>query len=160
MRYDVEDWAPPNMPSMIANVGVLQCDTFPGLHSYYRDKQDHTEGLGAVPRGDPRYQGEVFTASGTGWADIETWSPNVVTVSVRGARPGDTLVMNQNWDPGWRANGRAALDYTDRVATTIRSADEVVTFRFIPRYFGLGCLVLVLAVAGLVWMSRVRRTVL
>ena len=160
MRYDAGEWAPPNMPSMIANVGILDCNTFPGFNSYYRDKQNHTPGLGAVARGDPRYRGEVFTQSGIGWVDVESWTPNVVTVSVRGARPGDTLVMNQNWDPGWNANGSTAIDYTERVATTLRSGDEVVRFRFVPRFFLFGCFLLLAAVGGLVWLSRARRAVL
>jgi hypothetical protein len=157
MRYDAGEWAPPNMPSMIANVGVLDCNTFPGFNSYYRDKQGHSPGMGAIPRGDPAYRGETFTSSGTGTTNVESWSPNAVTVSVHGGRPGDLLVLNQNWDPGWRANGASVVDYRSAIAAPIHDADEVVTFRFVPRFFGTGCLLLVAAVVGLVWLSRGRR---
>jgi hypothetical protein len=160
MRYDVGDWAPPNMPSMIANIGVLECNTFPGFNSYYRDKQNHTPGLGAKARGDAEYHGEVFTASKQGTVAIDAWSPNAVTVSVIGGRVGDYLVLNQNWDPGWMANWRGVVDYHETVATQLTSPDEVVTFRFIPRFLFLGCLLFAGAIAAFVWLSRVRRQML
>jgi hypothetical protein len=160
MRYDASDWAPPNMPSMRANVGVLDCNTFPGFNSYYRDKQNHTPGLGAVARDDTAYHGEAFVTGNGGTAHIDEWTPNAVVVSVHGAHVGDLVVLNQNWDPGWRANGSAALDYRSTIATPVGSSDEVVTFRFIPRFFFVGCLLLLSAVLGLVWVSRARRAML
>lgn len=160
MRYDAGEWAPPNMPSMVANVGVLECNTFPGFNSYYRDKQGHTPGLGATARGDATYHGEVYTASNQGTVAIDSWSPNAVTVSVIGGRPGDMLVLNQNWDPGWRANWRSVTPWHDTVATPLTTADEVVTFRFIPRFFFLGCFFVLVGIGAIVWLSRVRRQML
>jgi hypothetical protein len=159
LRYDESDWAPPAMPAMIANVGVLDCNTFPGFNSYYRDKHNHTPGMGAVARGDPSYLGEAFTVSKQGEVKIESWSPNSVTVSVHGGKPGDLLVLNQNWDPGWHARG-PVIDYRSTVATALESADEVVTFGYTPRFFFVGCLLFVLAVCALVWVSRARRRML
>jgi hypothetical protein len=69
---------------------------------------------------------------------------------------GDLLVLNQNWDPGWRADGESALNYHDAVATHIHAKDGEITFRYVPRFFYLGCLLLVMTVAALVWFSRLR----
>jgi hypothetical protein len=160
LRYDAPEWTAPNMPSMIANVGVIDCSTFPGLNSYFRDKQGHTPGLGAHGVGEPDYHGEVFTASGQGTVDITNWTPNAVTVSVHGAKPGDLLVLNQNYDAGWRAQGSSAIQYKDTVATRLDTAEAVVTFRFVPRFFVFGCMLTLGAIAGLVWLSRTQRRVM
>lgn len=154
LRYDVSDWAPPNMPSMVANVGVLACGTFPGFDSYYRDKNDHTPGMGAKARGDADYRGEVHFASGAGRASVVSWSPNAVTVSYTGAQPGDVLVLNQNWDSGWHARGARTLAWADTVAARVDAGEGVVTFRYTPPFFWLGCSFLLFAVVGLVLVRR------
>ena len=160
LRYDVSDWAPTSMPLMMANIGAKDCATFPGLHSYYWDRNGHMNGIGAKAVGESDYRGETYTVSGTGAADVVSWSPNAVTVSYRGAKIGDTLVLNQNWDPGWRANGSATFNQRDAVGTTINARDGEVTFRYVPRFFYLGCLLCVAAIAVLVWMWRARIRIL
>jgi hypothetical protein len=156
LRYDVSDWAPTSFPLMLGNIGSIDCATFPGLHSYYWDHLGHMTGIGAKGVGDPAYRGEAYTAGDIGKVAITSWSPNAVTVSFHGASMGDLLVLNQNWDPGWRADGEATLDYRDTVATHIHAKDGEITFRYVPRFFFLGCLLLATAVAVLVWFFRRR----
>ena len=156
MQYDAPDWAPSSLPVMIANIGAQDCATFAGLHSYYKDRTGRVEGSGARGVGDPEYHGEVYLASGAGHADVVAWSPNAVTVSVRGASPGDVLVLNQNWDPGWRAQGQAAIAFRDAVATNVGARDAEITFRYVPRFLGIGCLLLLMAIAFLVLTTQRR----
>jgi hypothetical protein len=80
----------------------------------------------------------VFLASGPGQAKIANWTPNEVIVDVQGARDGDLVVMNQNFDPGWRANGKATLNYNDTVAVPVSVGTPTVTFRYRSRSLPLG----------------------
>jgi hypothetical protein len=154
LQYDVPDWAPIALPPMMANIGAIDCSTFPGLNTYYRDRNGHLPGLGARGRGEPDYHGEIYFATGPGSAMIETWSPNAVTVHYFGATPGDALVMNQNWDPGWSAGGDAAVPWADSVATRVTSSSGEITFRYRPRFLGSGILLLLATVVGLVLSAR------
>ncbi len=154
LRYDGSDWAPPNMPSMIANVGVLACGTFPGFDSYYRDAHDHSPGMGAKARGDADYRGEVYFPSGHGRASITSWSPNAVTVSYSDAQPGDLLVLNENWDSGWHASGGRVEAHADAIGVRVGASEGVVRFRYTPPFFWLGCWIFASTVAGLVLLKR------
>lgn len=156
LRYAGADWTAPAVPAMIGNVGLIDCGTFPGLHSYYRDRQGHVPGLGAKGIDEPGYRGEVFLASGTGSATIEQWTPNEVTVKFDGATPGDYVVMNQNWDAGWAAEG-GVTNWSDLVAAPASEATGTVHFRYRPKFVYVGLLVLVFAIAGLVVSDRMRR---
>jgi hypothetical protein len=62
-------------------------------------------------------------------------------VHVRGATPGEHLVLNQNWDPGWHADGRLAASWNDAVSTVLDSGEQTVSFRYRPRTFWLGIVV-------------------
>ncbi|HLK36046.1 MAG TPA: hypothetical protein VKU41_04790, partial [Polyangiaceae bacterium] len=54
MNY-LPDWSPPSLPAEMANIGTIDCGTFPGLHNYYRGESGRTSGLGARGRSDPLY---------------------------------------------------------------------------------------------------------
>lgn len=159
MGYASGEWAPAALPAALANIGTIDCSTFFGFHSWYRDHNGHTPGLGAKGKGDAAYHGEVYVAEGRGSASIERWSPNEVAVRVDGARRGDHLILNQNWDPGWRANGAAVLDWADLPAATLSSPDERVVFRYVPRTFWVAMAIFVATVGGLAWTARAARRV-
>ena len=153
-RYAM-DWAPPALPGEIANVGTIDCSTFPGLNSYVREGL--SGGLGAKGKGDPAYKGETYTASQKGTATIDAWSPNAVTVRVTGATPGDLVVLNQNWDPGWQVDGAKAINYHDTAAASIARPSQVFIFRYRPRWWWLSLLVFALTTVGVVAAFRWRR---
>ncbi|HVZ87820.1 MAG TPA: hypothetical protein VHG72_12675, partial [Polyangia bacterium] len=79
-------------PSMLANTGVLACYGIP-LEAR----------AAAIGSDQPGYRGLAFLAGGAGRAEVTRWTPNAVTVRVTGARPGDRLVYDMNFDRGWRA---------------------------------------------------------
>jgi hypothetical protein len=157
LRY-AADWAPPALSGEIANIGTIDCSTFPGLNSYVREGL--SAGLGAKGKGDPAYKGEVFTASQKGTAAIETWTPNIVTVRVTDGVPGDLVVLNQNYDSGWKVNGSSATNYHDTVATRIDAPSQVFVFRYRSPWWGLSLAIFVLTVAGIglaLWVARTVR---
>ena len=91
--------------AMFANIGVVLAYGTPLF-----------EGGHAAARGSPEYRGEAYISDGTGEARMARWTPNSATVEVSGASPGAFVVYNQNADPGWSADGRAALEWKQLVA--------------------------------------------
>jgi hypothetical protein len=80
-------------------------------------------------------------------------------VRVEGARPGDHVVLNQNWDAGWTADGAPTVAYKDAVAAVATAADETIHFRFAPRTLGWGVALFAMTLAGIgVVMARQARS--
>jgi hypothetical protein len=149
--YDPGEWSPSTLSALIANVGTIDCNTFPAFNNYTRDHNGRAPGLGAHGVGEPQYRGEAFVAEGNGTARITKWSPNVVEVLVEGARPGDHVVLNQNWDPGWRANGSAAPAWHDTVSAVLVTGSESVRFQYRPRTLWFALLVFVVSCGAVAW---------
>jgi hypothetical protein len=154
------DWSPPSLPAVLGNVGTIDCGTFPPFHNYWRHPGPNgipAPGMGARSIGDKDYRGEAFVAEGTGSAAIVKWTPNEMTVEVHGARRGDHVLLNQNWDPGWSANGSRTIDWADLPAAELHSPDETVVFRYRPRTWWLSLGLLALTIGGTVWLVIRRR---
>lgn len=157
-QYDGVSYGQASLPSEMANVGQIECMIFPGLSVFARDAHGVIKGMGAKGRGDPAYKGEAYTASGKGTAELVHFTPNAMTVHVDGATPGDLLVLNQNWDPGWRADGAPAVAYHDAVATAVKVPSETVLFRYRPHYWwlSLGIFGVTVAAIGAAYRRRIR----
>jgi hypothetical protein len=108
--------------AMFANVGVVMAYGTPLF-----------EGGHSIARGAPDYRGEAHIAEGPGQARIVRWTPSSATVEVTGANPGALVVYNQNADPGWSANGRAAGEWKKLVAAPVPpEGSGQVVFRYYP----------------------------
>ncbi len=130
---------------------------FPGLSIFARDAHGVVKGMGAKGRGDPAYRGEAYTSTGKGKAELIHFTPNAMTVHVDGAVPGDLLVLNQNWDPGWRGDGSPAVAFHDAVATVIQAPNETVLFRYRPHYWGVSLGISIVTVTGIAFAYARRR---
>ncbi len=152
--YETNLWDVASLPGVMQNVGTMECVTFAGYHETQRDMFGRMPGLGAWGEEDPDYRGEAYVAEGEGSATITSWTPNEVVVTVRGAHAGAHLVLNQNWDTGWSADGAPAIAYRDAVATTLGPANAAdgtwsVRFRYRPRTFDFGLALLIATAAGI-----------
>jgi hypothetical protein len=160
LAYQYE-WSPASLTAILANIGTTDCGTFPAFHNFWRDRNGNLPGIGARGSGDPRYKGEAWIPEGTGKAELTGFTPNMMTVTVHDARPGDHVVLNQNWDPGWSVNGKRTVGWDDAVSTTIDAPTQTFVFRYRPATLWLGIAVFVLTVGGLVgvpWrLRRIRR---
>lgn len=147
LHYVVPDWSLPAVPAMLSNVGVLECYGVAGLAIYWKQPDGSIPGQGARGIGHPNYRGEAYLPSGVGRASVVSFSPNRIEVQVEGAKPGDVLVLNQNFDPSWRADGEPAFSHEDAVATRLSAGDGIVTFHYWPRrqWAGLGLFAFTLA---------------
>jgi hypothetical protein len=146
VQYVRRDWAQPILLAMFSNTGVLRC--------YGVDPKFVP---GAIPRGDPRYQGLVSVNDGAGTASVVDWGPSHAVVSVGGASPGSLLVYDMNFDPSWSANGVPALEHEGLVATRLRGGSEQVDLRYFPRTFRFSIPVCLLTLLACLWQSRWNR---
>jgi hypothetical protein len=143
LRYEGGEYAPEVIPAMKANVGVITCTLHAGQNAWAeKNARGRIVGVGAYGRDEPRYRGETYLVGSDGTASIAKWSPNEVVVNVQGATPGTLLVLNQNWAPGWRADGHPAISHEDAVATPLTSGTTTVVFRFRSPTTWLGLLTL------------------
>ena len=149
LQYQRRDYAPEAVPAVLAGVGVLQCTMQASLNIWApKGAAGRPLGMGARGKGTSDYRGEAFTESGVGSTKIVAFSPNQVVVEVAGARHGDRLVLNQNFDPGWRVDGRPAEPYREALSTLLTAPNGRVTFRFWPRGLSAGLWVLTLTLLG------------
>ncbi|HEY2404720.1 MAG TPA: hypothetical protein VGI10_01900 [Polyangiaceae bacterium] len=156
LQYAKRDYAPEALPAMQAGIGVIECTMHAGLNIWAeKDARGRTPGLGARGRGAPDYRGEAFMLAGEGKAQITRFTPNEMVVHVSGARAGDTLVLNQNFDAGWRVNGQSVLNHEDSLATVLQSSEGDYRFRFYPRWLWPGCLLFVLTLGVFIWLLRI-----
>jgi hypothetical protein len=153
LEYQRGEWTPTVLPAEIANVGIIECARSSP------DEDGRPAGLGAHGIGEPEYHGEAYTADGVGTVAITRWSPNAVEVRVDGATPGQQVVVNQNWDPGWSVDGARALDYRDAIAARITTATQSFHFGYRPPLWWPGCGLFVATVAALFLGRRVSRRV-
>jgi hypothetical protein len=152
-------WDVSTLPGVLENVGTMECDTDNGLHSLRRDPEGRMPGVGAYADNDPDYRGEAFVVERAATTTVSSFTPNEVDVRVEGAQPGDHLVLDQNWDPGWTANGVPTVALRDAVATVLPGASESVVFRYRPRAlcWGLALFVLTVLAIAATWFRMPRR---
>jgi hypothetical protein len=67
------------------------------------------------------------------------------------------VVLNQNWDGGWRANGVRAVAYHDAVATVIDAPSETILFRYRPNYWWFSLAVFTATASGIAVAYVLRR---
>jgi hypothetical protein len=79
------------------------------------------------------------------------WSPNRIVLDVD-AKRATTVLVNQNMDVGWRAEGAALVDkgVDGLLAARVEAGHRVVTFRYLPRSVLAGAAVSLLAAVGAV----------
>lgn len=147
-------WDVSTLPGVLENTGTLECDTDNGIHVTHRNPEGRMIGVGAYGDTDPEYRGEAYDAERTATASIVSWTPNAVDVRVEGAQPGDHVVLNQNWDLGWQADGRPAAPYKDAVSTIATSSAQTVRFRYRPRSFAWGLALAALTIGAIVVVLR------
>jgi hypothetical protein len=158
LQYQPGEWAPTTLSAEIENLGTIECNTFPPLSQFGSTlpagHDGRPPGLGAHGVGESGYRGEAYLADGVGTATIVAWSPNAVDVRVEGARPGELVVLNQNWDPGWSVDGESAVDRDATVAGPARQPAQTLRFRYRPPWLWTGVLLFAVTVWALVVARR------
>jgi hypothetical protein len=148
LEYEPGEWAPTTLSVELANLGTIECNTFPGLSNF--GSQEWPSAVAAHATGDTAYRGEVYLDAGGGAASFISWSPDAFDVKVDRASPGATVVVNQNWDPGWRADGAEAMNFAGTIGARVTQPTQVLRFRYRPRGWWAGVTLLVLTLAAIV----------
>ena len=97
----------------------------------------------ALIRESPLYKGESFLLNDKGESSISYFSPNVVKVKVN-VPENDILVLNQNYDTGWKVKGtrdNRVISTKGLASVAVTSQDHLVTFYYLPTSFILGVLI-------------------
>lgn len=175
--YDAEGWitqrSPAGLPAMSS------------LYPAFLGARGSTQGYfivpfvsHATPKGGPGYRGEVFLENDNAGAPPNTatyssWSPNRLEVDLEGpAVAGDSLVINQNYDPGWRARAPEAEPGATRpvsarrglIAVALQPGDGRIELRYRPKSFEIGAGISLAGVIGLgawgawPWLRRAPRS--
>jgi hypothetical protein len=160
LAYQVGEPGPSSLSAEMANVGTIECNTFDdtanysGLQIRTPPYEGRSATIGARGVGESGYHGEVYLAESRGTARFVRWSPSAFDVQVDGAQPGELVVVNQNWDPGWRVDGARTIDHDQTIAAPVSATSQTLSFRYRPRtlWAGIGLFVLTIAaLAGRVW---------
>jgi hypothetical protein len=150
VQYVRRDWAQPMLLAMLANTGVLRCY---GIDPRFVPS--------AIPVESSEYRGLAFL-EGAGQARVTDFTPNRAVVDVSGARPGELLFYDMNYDASWRAGGQPALEERGLVATRLTAGTERVEFHYFPRTLRwslpLGLLTL-FTLAGCFWRPASSRRI-
>jgi hypothetical protein len=141
----------------LVGTGAILCSSF---HGFNQDAWKQAKGrpprLGARGRGEPEYRGEVYVDGAEGSAVFASWTPNAM--SVRTAAPaGALVVLNQNWDESWTANGAPTIAHHGVNAYRLAERDEQVLFRYRPRTLPWGLGIAFLAAVASLWGCVWRR---
>lgn len=134
-------------PALLANIGVID-----GYESANVPRN-------ARPISATAYQGEVYLRDTVGTVAVRNWSPNRLVIEVNVARPG-FLILNQNYYPGWRIQGKANRDVEEidqLIAVKVWPEDETIELYYRPASFVIGSLVSAGTVLSLLFFKGWRR---
>jgi uncharacterized membrane protein YfhO len=111
----------------------------------------------ARPFGHDRYRGEAWITGRKGSAKVMRTTANSVRIAAHLTSPG-RLVVNQNYDQGWRAAGLEPEEFLGLLSAKLPAGDHEVLFSYQPHTFQLGAAISLLAsTAGLVLVLRTRK---
>jgi hypothetical protein len=108
----------------------------------------------AKPYDHHAYRGEVYVWPPVGTAKLDGWSPNRLVIAVEVERE-TTLIVNQNYSPGWRlaGTGRPVRRYEGLISVRVRPDDSRVEFYYLPTSFLFGSTVTCVTVfVAAVWL--------
>lgn len=136
-------------PSFLANRGTVNC--YDRFHLPVRAQPAE------LPRGatNPDYRGEAWLASG-GTARIASVGGRRIAIDVVPSDAG-TLVVNQNFDGGWRSeDGRPVSARDGLLSAPVITGDRRVVFVYTPPRFWPGVVIGLAAVLGIAVAAAVR----
>ncbi len=88
---------------------------------------------------DQHYKGEIHLDSG-GNTSYRYWSPNKLIVRVQ-TENSTRVVINQNFDKGWRVKGGVAEDFNGLLSTNVSAGTKEVEFYYLPVSFVIGAII-------------------
>lgn len=110
----------------------------------------------ALNAADNNYQGEYFLLKGKGTIKQASWSPGKIVFNLN-LQGNDTLIINQNYDVGWRTNSsNSAVSTYGLLSTAVAVTDKEVVFYYMPASFLIGLLLMFIGVLLFVFRRRIK----
>jgi hypothetical protein len=136
-------------PAFLRNYGTL------GAYEYIPVERH------ATPSEAMAYRGEIYLQDERNRATCRSWSPNRLKVEVDVRQP-DYLIVNQNYDPGWKVRGAASgvvEAINGRIGVRVKPGDDIVELYYLPTSFLVGSTITILTVLlwGLVFGFLVKK---
>lgn len=123
-------------PNLLQNLGTINC--YERLHLT-------TRALPQFVDGEPyqKFMGNAYVAETNQSLNLSYFSPNKIIISLEGAQINntETLVINQNYYPGWKASNNNEKSYNGLLAAEITPDDKSIEFNYKPRSFAIGAVV-------------------
>jgi len=142
---------------VVKAASLLRRARIPSDELRIRVPRDYGRKPGLVGVHDPGYRGESWLAGGEGHAKLLSRSMNRQRLEVATRGPA-RVVLNQNWDPGWRSDrGRLVTDRAGRLVIVLDEATHgLVRLAYRPPYWeeGLLCFGLGLLAVGAIWLRE------
>ncbi len=138
-------------PAVSAGVAII--DAYEPLCPRHAGLVGRMPGLHGMD--EPGYRGEAWL-EGQGVVEIVARTQNTLTLRVSPEASG-VVVLNQNWDPGWRSDGGSLFqDAKRRLALTLTPEQRTYALRYRPPYFILSWVLwaMGLLVVGALWRLR------
>lgn len=104
---------------------------------------------------NPFYRGEFYLLSGEGEVKPLLFSPNKIVLEVDSKKT-DTVIVNQNFNRGWKVYGAKLLSYQGLIAIEIAKAGkQIIILRYIPFDFWCGLAVtFATVVCAVLWIRK------
>ncbi|MBN1156576.1 hypothetical protein JXA85_03110, partial [Candidatus Woesearchaeota archaeon] len=126
--------------NLLQNRGTVNCyeRMHPDIRAYPKFRDDGAEFIG--------YVGEAYVAETNQTLGYSQFSPNVVAVRTQGTT--GTLVVNQNYYPGWRSSGKEVRSHNGLLSVHVDKNDSVVEFYYLPSSFIIGLIITAISFTG------------
>ncbi len=138
-------------PNMLQNLGTWNC--YERIHL----RQHSVPELLDVAGRNPNFMGNAYFAGSNTSFDFSYFSPNRIEVEFQ-ANDARTLVLNQNYYKGWKAEGREAFSYEGLIAADIKPGETKAVFYYLPGSFILGLIISILSLAACIFFLRLHES--
>jgi hypothetical protein len=93
-----------------------------------------------IPREYKEYKGEYFLTDEMGKIDKVYFSPNLLRFSVN-LSDEDTLVINQNYFPGWRSSTGKVINHNGLIGIPLKKIDKKIVLFYLPSTLVIGLII-------------------
>jgi hypothetical protein len=138
-------WSDQYLP-LLQNTGVVDAyETIP-FERYIHAKTDE------------EYIGEYYL-TGEGSVSLKKWSPNKLLFQIKSENK-DRLIINQNFDHGWRSSQGHTTSHKGLLAIDLSSGDYELEVYYLPKSFNVGVCVLLITLGSILLIALGQRITL
>ena len=110
-----------------------------------------------IPKDNPGYRGEYFLANNFGKINQTVFTPEKIEFNLDMFKP-DTLVINQNYFPGWRSSFGKVINHQGLIGVEINKRVPKVSVYYLPNSFITGSIITFSFLLIIIYAKRKRAT--